>query len=67
MPILSGRSSFGLPQDVFNEVLTKQETDIFISNLRKNGPDYLLFDDFSMLDEKVVTWESFYHRFAASN
>jgi hypothetical protein len=63
MPIESGRSSFGLPQDTFNEILTKNDLEILLKKLQKNGPDLLLFDNYDVFKfENLSQWKAYYAR-----
>ena len=66
MPLVSKRRNFDIPQDVFNEVLTKSEHNIFMNQLEKNGPNLLLFDDYDQFGEEVSYWRSFYARMQKS-
>jgi hypothetical protein len=65
MPIESQRSSFGLPQDVFTEVLSKADHEILLTKLIKSGPEKILFDDFSVFSDKLINRESYYNRWKA--
>jgi hypothetical protein len=63
MPIESGRSSFGLPQDTFNEILKKNDLEILLKKLQKNGPDLLLFDNYDVFKfENLSQWKRYYAR-----
>jgi hypothetical protein len=63
LPIESGRSSFGLPQDAFIEILTKKDHELFLKNLQISGPDILLFDDYDAFRPQSLShWESYYAR-----
>jgi hypothetical protein len=63
IPIISGRSSFGLPQDTFVEILTKNDHELFIKKLKEKGPEMLLFDDYDIFKfQDLSYWESYYAR-----
>jgi hypothetical protein len=62
MPIESQRSSFGLPQDVFNETLSTTDHEILLKKLIKSKPDKILFDDYKVFSERLTNWESYYNR-----
>ena len=63
MPIESGRSSLALPQDAFIEVLSDNDHKLFIKNLQESGPDTLLFDDYSKIEQyNISNWRSYYSR-----
>jgi hypothetical protein len=62
LPIESKRSSFGLPQDVFSEVLSKADHELLLEKLIESRPDKILFDDYSIFNDKLTNWETYYKR-----
>ena len=63
MPIISGRSSFGLAQDVFTETFSKEDHKALFKQVEENGPELLLVDDFSSFNQQELSrWISYYAR-----